>query len=102
MTTTIYRKKAVKETVIEKYFKDQIEKIFPSAQVHKYTPRRGEPDRICLLPGARTIFVELKRPGKEPRPEQHRALERLRQLGFEACWLDTREKIDDFIQELII
>jgi len=73
---------------------------FPGCQVHKYTPRKGEPDRICLLPGGIAVFVELKRPGEKPRPEQHRALGRLRDLGYTATWLSTREEIDKFILEL--
>jgi hypothetical protein len=94
------RKKPVRESVIEKYFVDQIKKHFPGAQVHKYEIRKGEPDRIVLLPGGSAVFVELKRPGEEPRDDQYRALERLTALGFFADWTGTKEGVDKIIERL--
>jgi hypothetical protein len=91
-----------KESIIEAYFVRQMKKAFPQAQVHKYEIRRGEPDRICLLPGGIALFVELKRPGAKPRPEQIRALDRLDRLGFTAVWLSTKKEVDLFVVELII
>lgn len=32
--------------------------------------RDGVPDRICVMPDGRIIFIELKRPGEKPRPVQ--------------------------------
>lgn len=90
----------VKEFVIEDYYVAQIEKHFPGSQTHKYEIRRTEPDRITLIPGGITAFVELKRPKKEPRDEQYRALDRLAKLGFFADWANTKEGVDVLIERL--
>ena len=42
----------------------------------------GMPDRIVLMPGGKIAFVEVKAPGKEPRPLQLRCHDLLRALGF--------------------
>ena len=52
----------------------------------------GAPDRVCLWPGGRITFVELKAPGKKPRPLQIRRIEQLRELGFEVLVVDSLEK----------
>ena len=51
----------------------------------------GAPDRICLWPGGRVSFYEVKRPGESPRPLQVRRLEQLRRLGFKAEVIDSKE-----------
>ena len=51
----------------------------------------GAPDRICLWPGGRVSFYEIKRPGERPRPLQLRRLEQLRRLGFKAEVIDSEE-----------
>ena len=42
----------------------------------------GMPDRIVLLPMGRFGFVEVKAPGKKPRPIQTARHKLLQQLGF--------------------
>lgn len=87
-----------KEISIERYFVGEMKKAFPTAQIHKYETRRSEPDRICLLPGGRCVFVELKRPGKDLREEQERAAKRLHDLGFECYMANTREDVDALVK----
>ena len=53
----------------------------------------GAPDRICLWPGGRIAFVELKRPGGKVRPLQAKRLEQLRALGFRAEVVDSLEAV---------
>lgn len=51
----------------------------------------GAPDRLILTPDGRAAFVELKAPGKKPRPMQvHRGLE-LQNLGFDCFIVDSKE-----------
>lgn len=64
----------------------------------KWIGRRHAPDRLVLLNGAH--FVEVKRPGEKPREGQARELETLRRHGVRACWIDTTEKVDAFIESI--
>ena len=51
----------------------------------------GLPDRLCILPGPRFIFVELKRPRGKPRALQAETHKRLRALGCDVRVIDTPE-----------
>ena len=57
----------------------------------------GMPDRLVLLPGGRLAFVEVKAPGKEPRPLQKARHRLLRQLGFKVFILDSAEDIQTIL-----
>lgn len=51
----------------------------------------GIPDRLCLFPRGRVVFVELKAPGKKPRKLQEVMHSRLRALGFRVEVIDSKE-----------
>ena len=57
----------------------------------------GAPDRICLFPGGKMAFVELKAPGKRARPLQVKRHSQLKALGFEVNVIDGKEGIDRLI-----
>ena len=59
----------------------------------------GMPDRMALLPGERIIFVEVKAPGKKPRPLQVLRHRQLMELGFEVYVLDGVEQIPSILGE---
>ena len=60
----------------------------------------GMPDRIVLLPGCRIGFVEVKAPGKEPRPLQVKRHRQLRALGFLVFVLDDSKQIPGIIEAI--
>ena len=60
----------------------------------------GMPDRLVLLPGCHIGFVEVKAPGKEPRPLQTQRHKQLRALGFPVFVLDDPEQVPGIIQEV--
>lgn len=59
----------------------------------------GVPDRICVFPGGRVIFVELKRPGvKDGRSPQQKKIGRLlEKLGCDVWLINDRQ---DFVKRL--
>ena len=60
----------------------------------------GMPDRLLLMPGARMAFVEVKAPGKEPRPLQTHRHKQLRALGFPVFVLDDPEQVPWVLEEV--
>ena len=59
----------------------------------------GVPDRICLM-NSQAVFVELKAPGKQPRPIQQRRMNQLRQQGFTALVVDSVDGIQEVLDAL--
>ena len=57
----------------------------------------GMPD---LMPGGRIAFVEVKAPGKAPRPLQEARHRLLRQLGFRVYVLDDESQIGGILDEI--
>lgn len=53
----------------------------------------GVPDRIALMPGGRIAFIEVKAPGKRPRPLQRAIHEKLRALGLIVITIDNKNQI---------
>ena len=60
----------------------------------------GMPDRMVLLPPGRIGFVEVKAPGKTPRPLQTHRHRQLRALGFPVFVLDDPERIPWILEEV--
>lgn len=58
----------------------------------------GMPDRLVLLPLGRIAFVEVKAPGKVPRPLQVSRHGMLRRLGFKVYVLDRPEQIKEILE----
>ena len=63
--------------------------------------QRGLPDRLILMPGGRVCFVEIKTTGKKPTALQRVTHERLRALGYRVEVVDTTERLDNLIVELL-
>ena len=60
----------------------------------------GMPDRLALLGDGHAGFVEVKAPGKEPRPLQVRRHMQLRELGYLVFVLDDTEQIPVIIDAI--
>lgn len=59
----------------------------------------GVPDRICLL-GGYVVFVELKAPGKKPRPIQQRRIQQLRDHGMSVLVVDSLPGVEEVLDAL--
>ena len=60
----------------------------------------GMPDRLVLIPDGHIAFVELKAPGKKPRPLQLSRHRLLRSLGFRVYIIDSVEQIGGMLDEI--
>lgn len=60
----------------------------------------GLPDRMCLFPGHKIVFVELKTTGQKPRRIQVFMHNKLRNLGFRVEVIDTVEGVNNFINSI--
>lgn len=60
----------------------------------------GMPDRLILLEGGRYGFVEVKAPGKIPRPLQLARHEKLRGLGIGVYVLDSEKQIEEILDAI--
>lgn len=60
---------------------------------------RGVPDRI-VVGGGKTIFVELKAPGEEPRELQKYVIRKLRDNGATVYVIDSEKEIDELLNSI--
>lgn len=61
----------------------------------------GLPDRMCLFPNHKIVFVELKTTGRKPRRIQLFMHDKLRALGFRVEVIDSIEGVEQFINNII-
>lgn len=90
----------MKEKIIEQKFRAAV-RVAGGVAVKFVSPGLdGMPDRLALLPGGRMAFVEVKAPGKKPRPLQEARHRMLRRLGFKVYVLDDEGQIGGIIDEI--
>ena len=61
----------------------------------------GLPDRMCLFPNHKIVFVELKTTGRKPKRIQLFMHDKLRALGFRVEVIDSIEGVEQFINNII-
>lgn len=89
---------SIRENVIEDHLVKEMKKIGGRAVKFTSSYLRSLPDRICVFPEGVVAFVEVKRPGRKPTPKQRRMIRWLNSLGHIAVWVDSRPRVDAFIQ----
>jgi len=87
----------MRERDIENYLREQVKRIGGRAYKFESPGNAGVPDRLVLLPGGRTVFVEMKAPGKKPSVLQQAQIRRIKNLGHTAVVIDSKTGVDDFI-----
>lgn len=93
------RKSIMCESSIEKRLVTEVERVGGWCLKLPAIHNAGLPDRICLFPGGRILFVELKAPGKKPRKIQLFMHRKIRALGFRVEVVDTPEQIKKIIKK---
>jgi len=61
----------------------------------------GYPDRMFFIPGGRPLFIEFKRPGKEPDAVQKVIIRRLKYYGYRVEVCDTVQGAIKCVKEAI-
>lgn len=61
----------------------------------------GLPDRMCLFPNHKIVFVELKTTGQKPKRIQLFIHDKLRALGFRVEVIDSIKGVEQFINNII-
>ena len=90
------------EKLLEKKLREEVKKLGGIALKFGTVYHTGMPDRVILMPGGNTSFVELKTTGKKPTTLQRKSLEMLNGLGFEAVVIDSQDSLNTFLNNLII
>lgn len=91
----------MREVRIETFLKRKIEKIGGLCIKFISPSMAGVPDRIILLPKGKIYFAELKAPGEKLRPLQIKRKEQIEKLGFKIYVIDSYEKVDEFLKDVI-
>lgn len=95
MTTTAQRRptgNAHLESQIEEFLRKRVRLL--GGYAFKWVPTiAGVPDRMVLMPGGRTYFVELKQAGEKPTLVQQVWHTRLREMGYEVVVLDSKPAV---------
>lgn len=60
----------------------------------------GLPDRLCLFPNGKIVFVELKSTGQKPRKIQVFVHNKLRDLGFQVEVIDSIEGVENLVTKI--
>ena len=88
------------EHQIENYLCTQVKDKGGLALKLNSTSMAGLPDRLVLFPDGFIYFVELKAPGKKPRPLQAAVHRRLKSLGFMVSVIDSKQQVNEFIEKV--
>lgn len=73
---------------IEQHLKTLVKKSGGEYRKLKWIGRNGAPDRFCYWQGI-SAFIEVKRPGEQPTPQQAREHARLRAAGLHVYVVDS-------------
>lgn len=98
-----------RESQIERRLVERVKQLGGEVRKVKWIGRTGAPDRLVMLPDGRifavdqlshgrTIWVEVKAPGKKAEAHQHREHERMRKMGQRVEVVDSYERIEEILK----
>lgn len=93
----------MRERDIEAHLVKRVKELGGEVRKVKWIGRRGAPDRLVMLPWldgfapdarSRTVWVELKAPGKKPEPHQLREHKRMLAFCQRVVVIDSLEGVE--------
>ncbi|GAA4827911.1 VRR-NUC domain-containing protein [Paenibacillus vulneris] len=90
----------MRESTLERRLVREVKAIGGLALKWVSPGNRGVPDRLVILPRGRTLYVEMKAPGKPLQPLQEKWAHSLQGLGHQVYKIDSNDDIDRFIAEV--
>lgn len=102
----------MRESEIEAHLVKRVKELGGEVRKVQWIGRRGAPDRLVMLPPgdvraadyltyyglSRTIWVELKAPGKKPELHQEREHQRMRAMGQRVEVIDSIEGVEELFK----
>lgn len=97
----------MRESQIEKHLVNRVKELGGEVRKVKWLGRDGAPDRLVMLPShetelgtvlPKTIWVELKAPGKKPEPHQYREHARMQAMGQRVVVIDSIEGVEELLK----
>lgn len=93
------------ESKVERYLIRRVKELHGKAYKFISPGNSGVPDRLAVIPDpqigeARIWFVEVKRPGEAPRPQQRLKLRELKRLGARCEVVDSKEAVNQFMYKV--
>ena len=89
------------EAAVENYLRNRIRSLGGFIEKWESPGTAGLPDEVVVFRG-KTTFVETKAPGEKARELQRLTMKEIRLAGGDARVIDTRDKVDAFIEELLL
>lgn len=87
----------MRERDIEQHLVKRVKALGGEIRKVNWVGRANAPDRLVLLPERRSIWVELKAPGKKPTAQQIREHNRMRRMGELVEVIDSLEAVEELL-----
>ena len=94
----IVRHAEVSEKAIERYLCDQVKSLGGICLKYANAGMVGFPDRVCLLPGGVTVWVELKSKGEKPKVLQGIRFQQMESIGHPVHVCASKTEIDEVLK----
>lgn len=87
----------VSEKAIEAYLVRRVKEMGGVCLKYSNPGVTGYPDRVVLLPGGVTIWIELKSKGRKPGKVQRVRIAQLERMGHTVAVADSKEAVDGIL-----
>lgn len=87
------------EKILEKRLKSEVEKLGGLCLKYHNSFDTSYPDRIVLMPGGKTVWIEIKSSGEKLEKLQEFRIRSMEALGHRTEVIDTYTKLENFLNE---